>query len=65
MLYICPECGDINCGAITANILDLGDKIVWKDFAYETDYEGVTEEYNIEPIEFEKQNYFHEFSKIL
>ena len=65
MLYICPECGDIDCGAITANIKDLGDKIVWKDFGYETGYSGVTEEYsNIEPIEFERQDYFKAFSKL-
>lgn len=63
MLYVCPECADIDCGAITANIKDLGDKIVWKEFGYETGYGGVTEEYlNIDPIEFERQNYFKAFS---
>jgi len=63
MLYVCPECADIDCGAITANIKDLGNKIVWKDFGYETGYGGVTGEYlNIDPIEFERQNYFKAFS---
>ena len=61
MLYVCPECGDIDCGAITAKVLDLGDRIVWKDFGYETGYGGVTEEYGIDPIEFERQNYFQAF----
>ena len=65
MIYVCPECGDINCGSITARIEDLGDRIVWKDFGYETDYGGVTKEYSdIEPIEFERQSYFSEFSKL-
>jgi hypothetical protein len=64
MIYACPECGDIGCGAITAVILDLGSKIVWKDFGYETGHGGVTEEYsNIEPIEFDRQSYFEAFSK--
>lgn len=64
MLYVCPECGDIGCGAITVNILDLGDRIVWRDFAYETNY-GVTEEYsNIKPIEIDRQSYFQAFSKL-
>ena len=62
LLYVCAECADINCGAITANILDLGDRIVWKDFGYETDYGGLTEEYNIAPIEFKREEYFQAFS---
>src|SRR5580692_1963851 len=45
MIYACPECSDIDCGAITAVILDLGSKIAWKDFGYETGYGGVTERY--------------------
>jgi hypothetical protein len=65
MIYACPECGDIDCGAITAVILDLGSKIVWKDFGYETGYGGVTEQYsNIEPIEFDRQSYFNAFSRL-
>ena len=65
MIYVCPECGDIDCGAITAVILDMGTKIVWKDFGYETGYEGVTEKYSaVEAIEFDRQNYFMAFSKL-
>jgi hypothetical protein len=64
MIYVCPDCGDIGCGAITAAILDLGTKIVWRDFAYESGDDGLPDEYlNIEPIEFERQNYFSAFSK--
>ena len=65
MLYVCPECGDIDCGATTAVIRDLGDRIVWKDFGNETGYGGVDERYfNIEPIVFERQSYFQAFSKL-
>jgi len=65
MIYVCPECGDIDCGAITAVIVDMGATIIWKDFGYETGYGGVTEEYtNIEPIEFDRQNYFMAFSEL-
>jgi hypothetical protein len=62
MIYACAECGDIDCGAITAVILDLGDRIVWKDFGFETGHGGVTEEYAIEPIEMDRQSYFGAFS---
>jgi hypothetical protein len=65
MFYVCPECGDIDCGAITGVIKDLGDRIVWKDFGYETGYGGLSETYPaIEPIEFERQNYFKAFSNL-
>ena len=61
MLYVCPECGDIECGAITAIIVDLGDRIVWKDFGYET-ANGISELYStIQPIEFSRQGYFNAF----
>lgn len=65
MIYVCPECGDIDCGAITAIINDLGDRIIWSEFGYETNYGGLTETYDqIEPIEFERASYFAAFSKI-
>jgi len=65
MLYVCPECGDIACGAITAIIVDLGDRIVWKDFGYETGNGGISELYShIQPIEFSRQEYFNAFSQL-
>lgn len=33
-LYVCPECGDIGCGAIVCKIEELGDRIIWSDFAH-------------------------------
>jgi hypothetical protein len=38
MLYVCPECGDINCGAVTAMVEEEGDQIVWKQFGHERGY---------------------------
>ncbi len=63
VLYGCPECGDIDCGAITVSILDLGYRIMWKDFDHETGYGGLEDLYpHIKPIEFSKRNYFEVFS---
>jgi hypothetical protein len=65
MIYVCPECGDIGCGAITAVIKDYGSSIVWSDFGYETDYGGIGETYDqIVPIEFGRADYFSAFSKL-
>jgi len=47
LLYICPECGDIGCGAYTVRVEKRSDKYVWKDFAYENGYE---EARSIEPV---------------
>lgn len=38
-LFICGECGDIGCGAITASVVRDGQSVVWKDFGFENNYE--------------------------
>lgn len=66
IIYGCAECGDISCGAITAEILDLGDKIVWRNFGYENNYSGFDlEKYkHLGQFEFDKAEYETEFDKI-
>lgn len=65
MIYVCPQCGDIGCGAITATIKDFGNRIIWKDFGYENSYDGLSEKYeSISPIEFSRASYFAAFSKV-
>lgn len=34
-LYVCPECGDLDCGAITVKVEKLDDIVVWSAFAWE------------------------------
>jgi hypothetical protein len=38
-LYICPECGDLGCGAITVRIDKNSDSIVWRDFGFENNHQ--------------------------
>lgn len=57
LIYVCPECADIGCGAYCCKITKSGDTYVWSDFAYENGYE---EPYPIEglgPFEFSADNY--------
>ncbi|MEU1072224.1 MULTISPECIES: oxidoreductase [unclassified Streptomyces] len=37
VVYACPECEDLACGAVTAVIERSGDDIIWRDFAWQTE----------------------------
>ncbi|GAA3052156.1 hypothetical protein [Streptomyces glomeratus] len=37
IIYACPECQDLACGAVTAVIEKDGDDFVWRDLAWQTD----------------------------
>jgi len=39
LLYICPECGDIGCGAYSTRVTKTDAGYTWEDFAYENGYE--------------------------
>jgi hypothetical protein len=41
-LFICSECTDLACGAVTALILKQDSVISWENFGYENTYESVT-----------------------
>lgn len=60
MIYVCAECGDIGCGAITARVEKLGDCFIWKDFAFEDDVDSLYfEPYkHIGPFWFNKVEYW-------
>lgn len=66
MLYICPECGDIGCGAITAHVQKTSDHFVWRSFGYENDYDPSTPELmqsqEFGPYLFNKAEYWHTLS---
>lgn len=59
-LYVCPECGDLGCGAISVVIEAAGDQIVWRDFGFENNYDNevVSSGYaEIGPIIFDRADY--------
>ena len=37
-LYVCPECGDLGCGAVSIVIEAAGSRIIWRDFGFENNY---------------------------
>lgn len=38
-LYVCPECGDLGCGAVTATIALEPETVTWRAIGVQTDYE--------------------------
>jgi hypothetical protein len=56
-LYVCPECADIGCGAYCCKIEKTDDFYIWKDFAYENNYEDARIINNIRPFYFNKIAY--------
>ena len=60
-LYVCPECGDIGCGAITARIEGTDRHFIWRDFGYENDYDpetpALTAHLSVGPFLFSKDDY--------
>ena len=38
-LFVCAECGDLGCGALTAQVQRAGATVVWRDFKFENNYD--------------------------
>jgi hypothetical protein len=57
LLYVCPECGDIGCGAYGARIKITGELIEWYDFAYENGYEPARTLDSVGPFCFDRSDY--------
>lgn len=62
-LYVCPECGDLACGAITA-LVSRSDGIVrWSDFAYENGDDSETRLPTVGPFAFDWTSYVTEIER--
>jgi len=57
LLYICPECGDIGCGAYSVSISGSNFGYLWESFAYENGYEETRIIEGVGPFFFEKEAY--------
>ncbi|WP_328875105.1 oxidoreductase [Streptomyces sp. NBC_00287] len=60
VIYGCPECESLACGAVTAAIDRDGDDFIWRDFAWQTDEHADLElngYHGIGPFRFEGAEY--------
>jgi hypothetical protein len=59
-LFVCSECGDLGCGAITVVVERRGDTFTWNAFGYENNYEQAVslDAYNsVGPFTFDATEY--------
>lgn len=49
-LYVCPECSDLGCGAVSAVICQQDGRIIWKDFAYYNTFHMVGNQVSDTPL---------------
>jgi len=57
LLYVCPECGDIGCGAYSVKVSRTTDIFTWSDFAYENGYEDARSIEHLGPYIFNAEKY--------
>jgi hypothetical protein len=61
-LYVCAECGDLGCGAITALVERTPEGFVWRDFAFENNYDATMTDMDsyraVGPFVFNKTEYW-------
>lgn len=68
VIYGCPECEGLECGAVTAVIERQGPDVIWRDFAWQTtetvdlDRDGY---HGIGPYRFDATEYRTELSRLL
>ena len=61
-MYVCAERGDLGCGAVTAAVEVGDDKVVWRDFGYQNDYEPFDQDAiftGVGPFVFSRDEYSH------
>jgi len=65
-LFVCAECGDLGCGAVTLSVRRAGGvKVIWSDFGRENNHEEKVwrDEYrDVGPFEFDASQYEQAFA---
>ncbi|MGN6826663.1 hypothetical protein [Paucibacter sp. M5-1] len=59
LLYICPECGDIGCGAYAARVQRHAGNYTWLDFMYVNGHEPPRAISTVGPFQFAVAEYEH------
>ena len=67
-LFVCGECGDIGCGAVSIIIQLSNNRVLWRDFGYQNNYEPEIHEAHLKdlgPFEFDLDDYKSKLTRAL
>ena len=65
-LYVCSECGDLDCGAISIVVEKADNMIIWKDFGYQNGYSDDLSIYeHFGSFSFEEKEYRNVLTSVL
>lgn len=59
-IYVCPECGDLGCGGVTAVVDWAVDSVVWRDLVFQNNYEPFEDDERFDdvgPFTFDRLEY--------
>lgn len=56
-LFVCPECGDLGCGAVTAQIRRRSDTVTWERIAMKTIGQWRVDPLDLGPYTFDREAY--------
>jgi hypothetical protein len=65
-VFVCGECGDLGCGAVSAHISASDNTVIWKDFGFQNDYESeirFEKLRDLGPFHFDVESYRSKLSK--
>jgi hypothetical protein len=65
-VFVCGECGDLGCGAVSAHISASDDTVIWKDFGFQNNYESeirFEKLSDLGPFHFDVESYRSKLSK--
>ncbi|MGW6462231.1 oxidoreductase, partial [Streptomyces sp. NPDC055078] len=68
VIYACPECESLECGAVTAVIERDGDDVIWRDFAWQTSEQAdldLNGYHGIGPFRFQGDAYRAELGRLI
>jgi hypothetical protein len=67
-IYVCSECADLGCGALSVVIDRVGDNIVWRDFGFQNNYDDMIRRDGWEdlgPLSFNATDYYDAIKKAM
>ncbi|SRR6266481_1961673 len=65
-IFVCGECGDLGCGAVSAHVSVSDSTVIWRDFGFENTYESeirFEKLSDLGPFHFNVENYHSKLSE--